>query len=530
MTAFLALSLIGDAYSRDRIGQATGISGQRQNRVDITIKDQSVSHVHPAGVSFAIDVRIDYAGPAAISYHWEDFRGRPISGSTELSVGRFIRIISPLSTPGYYGLAFTANDRSVLLPSRQPGEKRVYGFVTVQMPARDSRLSEPESPFGIVHASLRDPYLPSWIKTLTWKTYPAKYWPQQIEKRRQLGFLELPIVVGLDWKTDDSEPVSTEQLTALAARIKQYFRADPLVRYWELGLEENLSATYEKRYYWDNLNSKVKAVRRVANEINTDIKLLYQIAELQIKPIAKFLQSEAAKSFDILTLHPYAWPDFIDPVVWLPGYLEKVRRLMRDNRLSTMPIWFTEVGVPHHGNHPDAFFGYPATGDKVSGKSPDQAISYMIKLHVLSLQLRVGKLFWYNYQDDRPGRESVENHFGLIDYWGYPKPIYIAYINLYRHLESKRPTPITGFAKGLQMFKFEGKTNNLWVLWMKSPGKKQIQKSSLSRLLGGEEIIDSMDMLGTSLPRNDDIIPISGDPVYLKTRASGAERRCTIVK
>ncbi|MCK5190191.1 MAG: hypothetical protein KAR12_09080, partial [Methylococcales bacterium] len=320
---------------------------QQVENIIITIQDDAPLHVHPEGKLFSIRVKVDSPYPSKIFCQWYDFRGYPLSEPIKLVSGRGVDVLSPSSTVGYYGLVFKSNDSRLAFSNRQIGENREYGFTIIKPRAETARLTDADSPFGVVHARLYDPFLPPWIKTLTWKTFSAKHWKQQIEKRQQqLGVIELPLIVGYEWDSDDSQEIPPAQLEALGSRIKQYFEAQPNLLYWELGLEENIKKRFKKDHYWDNLEKKVRTVREAANGVNPKIKLIYQIAGLNIKSIKKFSKSKAAKVFDIISLHPYAWPNFIDPELWLIDYLKNARLIMKEHELEGMPIWFTEVGVP----------------------------------------------------------------------------------------------------------------------------------------------------------------------------------------
>ena len=47
------------------------------------------------------------------------------------------------------------------------------------------------------------------------------------------------------------------------------------------------------------------------------------------------------------------------------------------------------------------------------------------------------RAFWYNLKDRGSNRDYAEDHFGLIDYWGYPKPAYPAYVTMLHNLAGK---------------------------------------------------------------------------------------------
>lgn len=492
---------------------------QQSENIIISIQDDIPFHVHPDGKSFRIRVKIDTPLSADIYYQWFDYQGNALSEPVWVKSKRLFEVQSPDSKVGYYGLVFKTNDRRFKFSNRQWGEKREFGFAIIKPRIEAERLIDPDSPFGIVHAQLKDPALPAWIKTLTWKTYSARYWKVQIAKREQSGLMELPLIVGYEWKTDDSKVVTTVQLTALGNRIKRYFKAQPNVLYWELGLEENLQKRFGAKYYWNNLTKKIKKIREIANEVNPQIKFIYQIAGLNIQSTTRFAQNAAANHFDVLSLHPYAWPDFIAPEKWLVDYLDDVRRVMKEYGHGK-PIWFTEVGVPHQGNYKGGFFGYPKLGREVKGHTAMDVANYMIKLHVMALSKDVKKLFWYNYQDRKQEREEVENHFGLIDYWGYPKPVYAAYVNLIDRVNGKQFVQTRQLSSGLWVFEFKGNHEIVWVTWCYPACKKNLSWSDILKEIKVGKLTKIVNSVGTPLVIDKDMIHFTGEPVFITTRKS----------
>ncbi|MGD2137720.1 MAG: hypothetical protein PVF08_05630, partial [Gammaproteobacteria bacterium] len=479
--------------------------------VQVEIEDDAVNHAHPAGQPFTIHIRIDHGGPGVVRYHWCDFRGRPLTEPEPLESRKTTAIAAPDGHTGYLGLVLAPSTPELVLPNRAPGEQREYGFALLPAAARAHEIN-PASPFGMVHARTKDPYLEGWVKTMTWETASPKWWAYEIEKRRSRGMLELPIVDGDGWKTDDTRPISPAELDLLGARIKRYFAAHPATRYWELGIEENLSRRFKQPYYWPNLAAKVRVVRKAADEINPDIRLVYQIAELRMKAIRKFLQDPVAREFDILSLHPYAWPDFPSPEEWLDDFIDEVRSLMHTEGLN-MPIWFTEVGVPHHGNRPGEFFGYPKKRARVEGKTPYEAVVYMLKLHVMAFSRGVEKIFWYNYMDRKPGRDFAENHFGLLDYWGFPKPVYPAYMTMQALLDTREAGPPRQVAENVRVYDFRGQDTNVAVAWAYPGGDREIP---LGRLIPGAssgDVLRIVDPMGEAVSRRGASIPITGLPV-----------------
>lgn len=481
--------------------------------VTIAIEDTSAFHVHQPGSKFELGVRISAPKQAAMQYQWRDSRGKALTAFMPVIAGHST-LTAPHADPGYYGLVFRAAPE-VRLPDREPGEEREYGFVISPVRSAPGPATS-ESHFGLVHATLDDPCVPSWVKTATWQTYGTATWAAEMRRRRADGATELPLILDAEWEQDDTRAIAASEIKALAKRLRAYFEADTSVHFWELGLEENLGSRYRQSYYWPNLAAKAEAARRSAP---AGTGFIYQIAELDLSPVRRFLASNAAESFDILALHPYAWPDFPAPERWLGNYLQSVRNIMRESG-AIKPIWFTEVGVPHHGNAPGQFFGYPESRRAVKGLTRAEVARYLIRLHVLALHDGVEKVFWYNYRDQRADRDQAEQHFGLRDYWGYPKPAYAAWCQMQTLLERRRPTLARETHDGMWIRAFDSSNERVWVLWS-YPGKyNRVALHALDKSLTPSDVVAYLDSSGKPLKLEGKLIAAGPDPIYLITRLS----------
>ena len=487
-------------------------------QASVDIQDKAAYHVHLADHPAKLSIKVQHKGMGNIRYQWRDYQGKAFAKPITMPSGTAIDLVLPDNKPGYYGLLLQS-DSDIALPYRQPGEAREYGFAILPSRTLKERTANPASRFGMVHVDRQDPYMPVWIKTTTWKTYqPDGYWPTAMQERIAVGTLELPLIVGNEWAIDDNSRITSKQLQQLKDRMKAYFQADPTVLYWELGLEENLHKRYKQTFYWPNLAAKVEAVRAVANQVNPKIKLMYQIAERRMKTLETFFQSQAAKSFDIIALHPYAWPDFPSPDKWLVKYLDQCKAIMAANQLS-MPIWFSEVGAPHHGNAPGAFFGYPKSGKQVPGQTRAHAPAYMIKLHAIALQQGVEKIFWYNYKDREPGRDYAENHFGLRDHWGFPKPVYPAYYTLHSHLDYKTAAGSQQLKHGIQVHQFQGTSETTWVVWSYPDRAVEIALTDIDSRLQNQSMLKILTMVGTPIKPAGQQIQITHEPLFITLTA-----------
>ena len=157
--------------------------------------------------------------------------------------------------------------------------------------------------------------------------------------------------------------------------MRQLFLAYPEIPVWEMGLEENLRSGWEASL--PRTAQKLAAVREVKDSINPRIKLAYQIADDTGKTLETFLKSDASDYVDIISIHPYAWPDFKMPDVWLDPLLTKVRRL-EATYSKNLPVWFTEVGAPTN----DAGVQLYSGSSLVSGISPQKQADYLTKVYV----------------------------------------------------------------------------------------------------------------------------------------------------
>lgn len=480
------------------------------------IRDNMEYHVHPAGQQFSLQIKLEYDKQGTVRYHWRDFRGQVLTAPVMLQKGKMATILAPEGHTGYLGLVLEPTTSQLALPDRVAGEAREYGFALLP-PAKLERIADKHSRFGMVHADLEDPYLQGWVKTMTWKTASPKWWNSLLEKRRSLGLLELPIIVGDEWKSSDTSPIEQAQLDRLESKIGEYFGAHPATQYWETGIEENLRHRYETQWYWPNLGAKIKAVNSAADKLNADIRLVYQIAELKLQDVRIFLENPVSDNYEVLSLHPYAWPDFPSPEEWLDAYINEVRLLLKSKN-PHMPIWFTEVGAPHHGGQPGKLFGYPGKGVRVQGKTPYESAIYMLKMHVIAYSGGVEKIFWYNYIDRNPERNQAENHFGLRDYWGYPKPSYPAYVNLQKQLADRKAGKARRIASSILVYEFDGHNDRVTVAWAFPPANRQVPLSVLLPDTTFEDILDVVDPMGESVPYADTAIWISGDPVFIHSR------------
>lgn len=476
-------------------------TGKAADTIIFEVQDSQPYHVHPPGKPF--DVTVVNRNRESISTVWTDFTGRSKTTPQSVPPGGHVVLHSPGGDIGYYGLLVSAQE-----------QQREYGFAVLPSRKAQDRTLEPDSVFGVVHADINDPYLRGWVKAATWKKYNLDYWHTAMRERRSRGLTELPLVIGDEWSTDPSQPVPAAKLTALGKKLHRYFTADPNVTYWELGIEENITGSFRHRYYWPNLAAKARVAKEAAKVVRPNIQFLYQVAGLDSHSVEQFLKSEASKYFDILALHPYAWPDFRNPETWLSKYLSSVRTL-QERYDREMPIWFTEIGAPQHQNRQGGQFNYKSAIN-VRGLSRHEAVSFLIRLHVLALHEGVKKIFWYNYRDRGSLSIDPENHFGLRDFEGFLKPVYVAYFVLHQHLGRLKPSGHKHLSGKLRVHEFTGQARRCWVLWSSNEVAVTV---ALFDIVSGVPLsaLRVTDAIGAPLNIYNGTISVDTNPVYVCT-------------
>ncbi len=511
-------TLIGFLYRRARLLFACVMLGLVADataaNVEVEVQDTTPFHVFSPSQPFSFDILATVTSgtaPNELGYQWRDFRGNPMGPVISISDGVRTTVTSPSDTPmtGYYGLAFLADDPGVTF-NENSGSRKEIGFVVLPPNSISARTLNHNSPFGIVHADLDDPYLSTWIKTLTWNTTGPAAWTSEMNRRRNIGLQELPLVSGDGWVSNDSAAVSSDYIGALKDKIRPYFEADPLTEYWELGIEENLSGSFDEPVYFANLQAKVAAVREVSNGVN--LRFLYQIAGLNLSDAKVFFASEAAKEFDIFAPHPYAWPDFPAPEEWLEAFIDEQGSAMQQHGIE-LPMWFTEMGAPQN----DAQVAQMLSGNSpVRGQSRDENAAYLVKSHAIALAQGIEKIFWYNYIDRDPSTTDVEDHFGLIDFWKFPKPSYAAYVAMVSQLEGKRFQERRDLPGGVRVYEFSDTNQRCFIAWTYPASVQTVPLSLIRAGLNENNIVAVANTVGTPLPISADVL-VEEFPVFITT-------------
>lgn len=155
------------------------------------------------------------------------------------------------------------------------------------------------------------------------------------------GVKLLPILYGYE---GGRPPADMERYKAyLRAIISHYGRRMPVVEIWN---EANLNGFFKGAdpvLYAKTLQAAYEVVKSVDPEIRVAFT---GTAGVPLDYIRKVFEAGAAKSFDIMNVHPYSHP--AQPEGSMDVQTEKLRALMTEFGCGDKPIWFTEIGWPTH--------------------------------------------------------------------------------------------------------------------------------------------------------------------------------------
>ena len=495
--------------------------------IDVQASGGGDYHVFPPGQGFSVTVTsrlISGAPPDELDYQWVDFRGRPLAAPVSLELGKTQTIPSPSEdmAVGYYGLKLLPEDGSVTF-NPESGERPEIGFAV--LPKVEPRTPDPSSRFGIVHFDADDPFLdPGWMKTTTevqagWngRTVDTDAWHALLAAQRARGQIELPLILGDTWKTG-----SLEQIRTMMGAI---FRADPgagkapVIPAYELGIEENLNAG-DYGQALAHTAEKFATVQKEKASVSPSVKLLYQVAGTDLDPYEKLFGSPLAAKIDVLAAHPYPWNGWPTPDKWHDKLVDDIRAAMAAKGLS-LPIWYTEVGAVQN----DADASVILSGLKPTGRGLTRAdyAAYLVKLHAHAFAKGIERVFWYNYRDRTTATTDAEAHFGLRDYWGFPKPGYLAYAAAIRCMKGRTASEIAAPA-GVKAYRFSGADQDCIAAWTYPDATKTVSLDAISTGLSPEDINEAFDTVGAPVQADMGSVELSSYPTFLMVRTAGTPR------
>jgi hypothetical protein len=205
--------------------------------------------------------------------------------------------------------------------------------------------------------------------------------------------------------------------------------------------------------------------------------------------------------------------DFNSPDTWMDTFLKAIEQARASSIKPSLPIWFTECGcvVDDAGLGP---LKMQDGGHPISGLSRADGANYLVKAHVIAFSDGVSRIYWYRYQDWHDDSTNGEEHFGLRDVFGYPKPQYSAYANLVNVIGSKRFVTSSETKDSIHIYTFAGSGTSCIVAWRGSETPSPVQ-CALSEFATNGKITSITDTIGSELTPTKGKIQIDDSPIFL---------------
>ena len=493
-------------------------------------------HAFAPGKLFSFTVTLGEGSSGVTGYKWVDWKGNDLGPAVAVSNSLLgFAVNSPVGvTPrsGYYGLRLLPEGTVIGDPSG--AIRKELGFALLRPFATNDTGYQHSTkwPYGMTHGNIADPYLQyKWTKT-TWPpafwswdaktskgSFNAAEWQASFDNVSKHGRTDLPLITGDPWSTT---PADVKGIGILASLI---FKSTPDVPAWEWGIEEAHEGSdfATSKSYYENLAPKMREVRAQADSNGAAKTLLVHQVEGVWSTIptnadcAKaFFQSEALQFVDVLSLHPYPWPDFISPDKWLDTHLKTVNAYKAASAKPNLPIWMTEIGCTID----DSGLGSNKMldgGKPVTGLSRSDAADFVVKTHAIAFAGGVSRIYWYNYKDADVSNNDAEQHFGMRDCWGYPKPAYAAYANFINLVGAKTYINLSHPADNVLSYQFSDEKHVCYVVWAYPvPASPAVVR--LSSITGRARIASVTDTVGTPLPfKKGGSIAIDQSPIFITT-------------
>ncbi|MDD6763511.1 MAG: discoidin domain-containing protein [Clostridiales bacterium] len=201
------------------------------------------------------------------------------------------------------------------------------------------------------------------------------------------------------------------------------------------------------------------------------------------------------------TLDGYSAPEHIF------AKTDKIRNLLAKYNDANKDIIFTEVGWATHNK------SYGQDGEVVTENvTKEQQANYVARCYIISAMLDVKNVFLYAFQDEGTDPSNKEEMFGIVDWYGNPKPAYYSYYTLGKLLrDAKYVNAVSGMSHPNYgaVFYDEEKDMYLTALWNASGTSTEVTINST------DASMLRVDMYGNSDNISNGRITIGSSPVYI---------------
>ena len=226
------------------------------------------------------------------------------------------------------------------------------------------------------------------------------------------------------------------------------------------------------------------------------------------------LEQGIARPHNLVTLHPY---DHTQPLPerakWFRDGYADLRRRIANAGAEGAGIAITEVGwttfdATRNPTHDFVGFYPPVTYQ-------NQA-RYLIRMYLMARQFGTEFVCQYDFKDDGLKANHTEHNFGLLDYWGHPKPSYAAVAAMTRLVGHAEPE---GLVEGIdpavaRIYRFRREDGATVLAAWAVEGEMDMELGlRVSALKQGV----AFDLYGNRIepPVKDGKLHLTGQPVYL---------------
>ena len=230
------------------------------------------------------------------------------------------------------------------------------------------------------------------------------------------------------------------------------------------------------------------------------------------------IEQGIARPHNYLALHPYANGVRPERGKWLRDGFADLRNRLAENGAEGAGIAITEHGW-------STYVDETGTADYAPATFAEQA-RYLVRMYLVANAGGVEFASQYDFKDDGTNRTKREHNWGMLDYWGRPKPSYAAVAAMTRFvgdatfIEELSTDPDT---YRIQHFR-NGDGADIYVIWSVEGNRNVMTAQEIRNVLKPTDDT-CYDMYGNRIasPRNGRQVSFTEDPVYMVAGASFAE-------
>ena len=236
------------------------------------------------------------------------------------------------------------------------------------------------------------------------------------------------------------------------------------------------------------------------------------------------LEQGIARPHNIVTIHPYDHRQpFPERAVWLrDGFADLRRRIEKSHTEARCHgekarIAITEVGWTTYDATRDATHAF--VGNYPPSTFAEQA-ERIVRMYLVARQSGAEFVCQYDFKDDGLRRNHTEDNFGLLDYWGHPKPSYAAVAAMTRLVGHAEPDgPVDGIDHNkARIYRFSREDGSTVLAAWAVEGEETIDLNAETQRCGEEQQTDLLTPNGV----REDVSRVSGEQIRLLHKTHSA--------